>query len=211
MTMTITAQSRDTKQDLDTLRGEGLVPAVYYGQGNDAVAITLDKQDMITLWHEAGTSTIIDLTTEEGVQKVLIQDMQIHPVTQKLLHVDFMIVDMTKPIQISVSLEFINEAPAEKHGLGILNTAVSEIEIEVPAADLPSHIDVDLSVLETLEDTIHASDLVIPSSATLLTDADTLVATVSEAKEEEEEEVEMDLTAIESDTGNAEPEVEEEK
>lgn len=211
MTMTITAQLRDTKESLDALRAEGLVPAVYYGQGNDAVAITVNKQEMIKLWQDVGSSSIVDLQTPEGVQKVIIQDIQIHAVTQALLHVDFKVVDMTKSMEIAVPLVFIGEAPAEKDGLGMLNTAMDEIEIEVPAADLPQHIDVDLSSLKTLEDAIYASDIKIPASATLLSDPEALVVKVSEQKEEVEEEVEMDLSSIASETGNAKPEEEAEK
>lgn len=202
MTMTITAQSRDTKANLEALRAEGLVPAVYYGQGNDAVAITVNKQEMIKLWQEAGSSSIVDLQTPNGVQKVIIQDIQIHAVTQVLLHVDFKVVDMTKSIEIAVPLVFVGEAPAEKDGLGMLNTAMDEIEIEVPASDLPQHIDVDLSVLKTLDDAIHASDIQIPASAKLITDADILIVKVSEQKEEAEGDTEMDLSAIASETGN---------
>lgn len=202
MTMTITAQSRDTKANLEALRAEGLVPAVYYGQGNDAVAITVNKQEMIKLWQEAGSSSIVDLQTPNGVQKVIIQDIQIHAVTQVLLHVDFVVIDMTKSMQIAVPLVFVGEAPAEKDGLGMLNTAMGEIEIDVPAADLPQHIDVDLSVLKTLDDAIHASDIKIPASATLLSDPTALVVKVSEQKEETEGETEMDLSAIASETGN---------
>ncbi|MCB9809337.1 50S ribosomal protein L25 [Candidatus Nomurabacteria bacterium] len=204
MTMTITAQSREANAPLEALREAGQMPAVYYGQGQDAVSITVDRQEMISLYKEAGTSTIIDLETPQGVQKVLIHDYQVHPVSHKLLHVDFMVVDMTKPIQVAISLEFIGEAPAEQDGLGILNTALDEVEIEVPATDLPSHIDVDLSVLKTLDDAIHAGDIKIPASATLITDAEALVVKVSEQKEEaEEESSEMDLSSIQSETGNA--------
>lgn len=201
MTMTITAQSRDTKAHLDALRAEGLVPAVYYGQGNDAVAITVNKQEMIKLWQDAGSSSIVDLQTPAGLQKALIQDIQIHAVTQVLLHVDFKIVDMTKPIEIAVPLNFIGEAPAEKYGLGMLNTAMDEIEIRVPASDLPQHIDVDISTLVTLDDAIYASDIAIPASAELITDPEILVVKVSEQKEDEEG-GEMNLDAIASATGN---------
>jgi large subunit ribosomal protein L25 len=204
MTITLTTQPREASTKLDVLRAEGLVPAVYYGQGSDAVSIALDHQETVKVCQEAGHSTIITLETADGPKQALIHDMDVHPVTHKLRHVDFFIIDTTKPIQVSVPLEFIGEAPAEKDGLGLLNKALREIEIEVPAADLPSHIDVDVSVLTTLETAIHASDVVIPGSATLLTDPEVLIAKVSEQKEESEESGEMDLDAIASDTGNKE-------
>lgn len=209
MTITLTTQPRENKSSLEDLRAEGLVPAVYYGQGSEAVSISLDHKAAVKAYEEAGHSALITLETADGAKQVLIHDIAIHPVTHVLQHLDFLVIDTTKPIQMSVPLEFVGEAPAEKDGLGVLNKALREVEIEVPVVDMPQSIDVDVSGLATLEDAIHASDVQIPASATLLTDADTLIAKVSEQKEEEEEATEMDLDAIESDTGNKPEETEE--
>lgn len=209
MTITLTTQPREAKTNLENLRAEGLVPAVYYGQGSEAVAIALDHQATVKAYEEAGQSALITLETADGPKQVLIHDLDVHPVTHKLLHIDFLVIDTSKPIEVTVPLEFVGEAPAEKDGLGALNKAMREIEIEVPAADLPQSIEVDISGLATLEDAIHASDVVIPGSAKLITDAEILIAKVTEQKEEAEESSEMDLDAIESDTGNAKEESEE--
>jgi large subunit ribosomal protein L25 len=200
MTFEIAAQAREAKQPL----AEGLIPAVFYSEGKEATSIAIDSKAFTKMYREAGSSTIIDIKTDNGVEKALVHEVQIHPVSHKVQHVDFLTVDVTKPIQVEVSLTFVGESPAVDQNLGALNIALETVEIEVPATDMPSEIEVDISGLATLEDAIRVSDIKIPASATLISDPEALVANVAEVKEEAEEETsrDIDFDAIASDTGN---------
>jgi len=204
MEMKLISQARDTTTTNNSaLRDADMIPAVYYGNDKGTTSITVPRQEFITLYKEAGQSTIINLTTPEGDQQAIIQDIQVHPVTQKLLHVDFFLVNANEVIRVEVPLEFEGMAPAEDQGLGVLNKAIQVIEIEVLPADLPQSLSVDLSSLNTLDDNIYVKDIALPPSAKLITGEGVIVATVSEIKEEVEEEVtEIDMAAIASDEKN---------
>jgi len=129
---------------------------------------------------------------------VLIHDLQVDPLKGFPVHVDFLAIDMNKAIEVSIPLEFVGLAKAEKDGLGALVKALHEIEIEALPKDLPHSITVDVTGLATLEDQIHAKDLILPKGVTLITDGDEVVALVTAAKEEVEEvAAPVDLASIE--------------
>ncbi len=165
--LTLATQQRDPKENLEVLRTAGRVPAVYYGAGKDAISISLDHKEAVKMYKDAGQSTLITLKTAEGDTTVLLHDYQVDAVTQKLLHMDFLIIDTKKPIEVSVALNFIGEAPAEKNGLGLLTKVLHEIEIEVSPLELPPHLDVDVSGLENVGDALHVRDLTVPEGVEL--------------------------------------------
>jgi len=128
---------------------------------------------------------------------VLIQDVQIHPVTDKVLHIDFLAIDMNKKIQVDVALEFVGEAPAIKNGLGTLVKVMHEVEIEALPKDLPQHLEVDISGLNNLDDNITVADLKLPAGVEVLTDKEDTIASIVAVQEEKVEEVPIDLADIE--------------
>jgi large subunit ribosomal protein L25 len=109
--------------------------------------------------------------------------VQFHPVSSKLLHADFYVLEKGKKIKIKVPLEFTGVAPAEKAG-HIVVKALHEVEIEVAPAELPHHLSVDLAKLENVGDHITAVQIPLPSSATLITHGGEIVVSVTEFKEE---------------------------
>lgn len=196
MTFTIATETRDINSNLDQIRSVGKVPAVMYGAGTPSTPIMLSHKDTVKLYKQAGGSTIITLQTDKGQKSALIHDADIDPVSHQLRHIDFLIIDENKTLTLSIPLHFIGEAPAEKQGLGVLVKSVHEIEIEVPAKDLPPSLDVDLTSIITLEDNIYAKDIKIPVSAKLITHGDVIVATVSVVKEEAEGPTTIDFDSI---------------
>jgi large subunit ribosomal protein L25 len=122
--------------------------------------------------------------------------VQVDPIKGFPIHVDFLAVDMNKPVEVAIPLEFVGLAKAEKDGLGTLVKVLHEIEIEALPKDLPHNIEVDVTIIATLEDLIHVKDIKLPKGVTLLTDGEEVVALVAAAKEEKEEVV-VDLSAIE--------------
>ena len=107
--------------------------------------------------------------------------MTVHPITGLPEHVDFYVLEKGKKIEIAVPIEFVGVSDAEKVG-GIVVKVLHEIEIEVPPADLPQHLTVDISSLQNIGDHITVSQVAIPASATYLTDPEETVVSITEQK-----------------------------
>lgn len=181
--LTLDVKTRDSNESPDDIRQRGLVPAIFYGGKETATPISIDALKFDRIFREAGETTIVTLKGD-GVEKdTLIHDVQIHPVTGKPLHADFYVLEKGKKITINIPLEFEGEAPAEKLG-HILVKALHEIEIEVAPQELPKHLAVDITKLENVGDHILASQIKLPSSAELKSNADEIVISVIEFKEE---------------------------
>lgn len=196
---TLQTKPREIKKNLKQIRDTGDLPAVFYGEGKDSTAITVNEREFQKIWKQAGESTAIKLSTKEGDIDVLIQDVQVDPVRDQPIHADFLVVDVNKPVRAQVPLEFIGEAPAVKNGLGTLVKVMHEIEIEAKPKDLPHEIEIDVSKLKTLEDQILVQSVTLPPAVTSITKEEEVVAMISPIREEEVEEVapEADLSAIE--------------
>ncbi len=194
---TLIATKRSKADKLGDVRSNGMVPAVVYGASVENTSISVSSIEFVKVFKEAGESSTIVIDIEGKKVDVLIHDVQFDPVKSHPVHVDFLAVDMNKPVHVLVPLEFVGVAPAEKSGLGTLVKVLHEVEIEALPKDLPHNISVDISSLLTLENQIHAKDLVMPAGVTLLTEMDEVIALVAAAKEEKEEVVAVDLSAIE--------------
>ncbi len=133
---------------------------------------------------------------------MLVREKQRHPVTSSLLHVDFQTVSMTEKLRAMVRIELTGDAPAVKNYNGVLVTGQEEIEVECLPGDLINRIVVDISVLTDIGNAIHVSDLPVPSTIHVLTDADELVVLVTAPAVEEKFEVAEAVTPA-----VAEPEV----
>lgn len=185
--LALEVQVRDPKETPDELRARGIVPAVMYGHNEPAQSISVNAGVLEGVWRDAGETTVITLKGLKGDKETLIHDAQVHPVTGKLMHVDFLVLEKGKKIEISVPLEFVGEAPAEKAGHS-LNKALHEIEIEVAPAELPHSLEVDVSALSEIGDHITAAQIKLPPSATLITDPEEFVVSVTGHEEEPAEE-----------------------
>ncbi|MDO8561797.1 MAG: 50S ribosomal protein L25 [bacterium] len=181
--LTIEVEPRKAKESPEALRARGAMPAVFYGPKEGTTPIAIDALKFERVWREAGETTVVALKGIGDEKEVLIHDVQFHPVTSSLLHADFYVLEKGKKITIKVPLVFTNVAPAEKAG-HILVKALHEIEIEVAPAELPHDLPVDVSVLANVGDHITAGQIPLPPSATLITNKEEIVASVSEFKEE---------------------------
>lgn len=170
----------------DELRAAGTVPAVFYGPKEEATSVVVNALELEKVWKEAGETTIVRLTGVGDEKDALFKDVQFHPVTGKMMHADFYVLEKGKKIEIAVPLEFVGQAPAEKAG-HIVVKALHEVEIEVAPAELPHHLDVELSSLVNVGDHITAAQITLPPSAELKTDPEEIVASVTEFVEEKEE------------------------
>lgn len=176
-------QARQAGESVQSMRARGSVPAVFYGPKEAATPVGIDQRTLEQVWKAAGQTSIVTLKGVGSDKETLIRDIQVHPVTGRVLHADFYVLEKGKKIKIFVPLEFMGEAPAEKLG-HIISKAVHEIEIEVAPAELPHSLAVDVSRLEHVGDHIMASQIPLPSSATLLSNGDETVVSVTVFVEE---------------------------
>ncbi|GAB4184211.1 MAG: 50S ribosomal protein L25/general stress protein Ctc [Wenzhouxiangellaceae bacterium] len=170
------------------LRHEGKVPAVLYGGGRDPVSLLLDHNYMYhALEEEAFHSSILTLNLEDGrSQKVVLRDVQMHPVKLQVMHADFMRISDDVAIRLTVPLHFINEAssPAGKKGGVVISHQITEIEIEALPKNLPEFIEVDLGAIDAGEAVMLSSvklpdGVIIPSLVHGGEDHDAPVASAS--------------------------------
>jgi large subunit ribosomal protein L25 len=198
MTVTLNATPRSGEKSAKALLRNGFLPGVVYGPQQPATAIALSKKEFDKIFKTAGESTIIELSGLGRPFSVLVKEVDFAPTKGGVRHVDFYAVDMTQEITASVPLHFVGEVPAEKAG-GVVNRVLHEIEVTCMPKDLPSHIDVDVSGLQNIDDQLHVSDLVIPKDVTVETGLEEVVIVVGEpAKEEEPAAVEaVDMSTIE--------------
>jgi large subunit ribosomal protein L25 len=180
-------KAREPNESVGALRKGGSMPAVFYGPKEAATPISIDSLKFDRVWKEAGETTVIQLKGIGDAKEILIHDVQFHPVTGVPLHADFYVLEKGKKVRIKVPLSFVGVAPAEKAG-NIVSKALHEIEIEVAPAELPHHLEVDISGLANVGDHITADKISLPPSATLISHTGDIVVSITEFKEEKVEE-----------------------
>lgn len=181
------------------LRLEGKLPAVLYGHGLEPRNLFVLYNPFSKVFKEAGESTLVDLYVDGEPHKVLIADVQYHPVTDKLEHVDFREVKMTEKIEADIPLKFIGESRAVKELGGILVKSIGQVKVRCLPQYLAHEIEVDLSPLGEFGSVIRVSDIKIPEGIELLlVNLREVVATVTAPREEEvaPAPAEVDLSAI---------------
>ncbi len=200
MTLTLSAKPRSEKgtRACRALRTQGLVPAVVYGAGAEPQSLTLTAKEFEKVWHDAGESTIIELSGLAKKATVLIHDVTVDPIYSLPTHVDLYAVRTDQAVTVEVPLVFVGVAPAEKELGGTLIKVMHELEVEALPKDLPHEIEVDISALVTFEDQLHVRDLVLPAGVQATAEPDEVVALVQAAHEmEEESAAAADVTAVE--------------
>ncbi len=195
---TLTGTMRSKTDKLSIIRSNGMIPAVVYGAHVKNTLISVLNIDFKKVFKESGISNSILLDIKSKKIDVLIHDIQVDPVKGFPIHIDFLAIDINKPIEVIVPLEFIGIAPAEKNALGSLVKVLHEVNIKGLSKDLPHTIVVDISSLETLDNQIHVKDIVLPKGVSMITEDDEVVALVAIIKEEIEE-APIDISAIEVD------------
>ena len=178
------------------VRVEGKIPAVVYGAGQESVAVSVDPRVVTKILHsESGHNTIFDLNVEgAALVKAMIVDWQHEPIKGKLLHIDFKRIAMDKAMRVSVPVQLTGVPVGVRTGGGILDQVLREVEIECLPADIPDHLDIDVSALE-MYGAIHISDLPHSGSIKFLGDEHALVAHVTIIKEEVAAEVTAPVVA----------------
>ncbi len=178
------------------LRKSGLIPAHVFGHGIETEHIQLKAADFAKVFEKVGETGIIDLALGSAKKPVMVKGIQIHPVTDLILHIDFYQVNLSEKVKVNVPLEISGEAPAVEKKLGLLLTPVTEIEVEALPTDIPESIEVDVTNLAAVGDELKVKDLKIDrAKVEILVDDQLVVAQIGELITKEMEAVEAEMEA----------------
>ena len=193
------------KNDARRVRRDGKIPAVVYGAGKDALSVSVDPRQVTRILNsETGHNTIFELALDGDKTKAMIVDWQYEPIKGKLLHIDLKRIAMDKKLIVKVPVFLKGEAAGVKQQGGILEQMMREVEVECLPADIPSHIDADVSEL-VFGKVLRVSDLPRSDKFEFITDENQPVAHVTSVKEEVV--ATPEVAAAEAAAGPAEPEV----
>ena len=166
------------------LRAKGSIPAILYGQGEEAMPLSVNTRDFTKAMSSAsGINVIVDLAIDGKSQiPVMVKDYQAHIIDRHFLHVDFLKIDLSKKVVVEVPIQLVGKAPGVKEG-GILEHITRTISVNCLPTAIPNSLEVDVSALN-IGDNIHAHDLKLPEGVELVPGADETIAAVVAPVEE---------------------------
>lgn len=195
---------------LRPLRNKGRIPAVIYGAGQSSQSLEVDAKELSSaLQHHVSETLLVDLSVENDERAnrlALVQEIQHHPLSRDVVHVDFHEVSANDPVVVSVPVESEGEPVGVKTGGGVLEHVMHKMKIRALPKDLPEVIVVDVTALETGR-SIHVSEVQVPAGVEVLSSPELVVLSCSDPKAQAAEEEE----AAEAATPAAEVEVIKEK
>ena len=162
------------------LRAQGWIPAVVFGADVPAKSIQLEERTLIKALRQAGSTTLIDLFVDDEPEPhiVLAHDIQWHTLTAKLHHVDFYQVRLDRKVKTTPPIEIVGESPLVKAGRAVLVQVLGHVEVECLPSELIHSIPVDVSGLESLNDSITIADLRLPPGVAIHADPGDIVVSV---------------------------------
>ncbi|MEO7794738.1 MAG: 50S ribosomal protein L25 [Thermoanaerobaculia bacterium] len=184
------------------LRREEMIPAVVYGGGKDPIAIQMPRKMLIDLFKSGGSENrifLLKLADTGQSRHAMIRDMQVHPLTRKVEHVDFMRIDMAKRIRVRVHITLEGVAYGVRTEAGLLDFVTREVEVECLPTAIPQEIKVDVTEVRVGQH-LEVKDLKLPEGVNMLEDGDRVIVSVAHAKVEAE-------AAVAGAEGAVEPEV----
>jgi large subunit ribosomal protein L25 len=188
MITVLKAEKRDILgKKTESLRQAGIVPAELYGHNSENLHLAVSAKDFRNIFKEAGGNVIVNLEIDGVKYPVLINDTSVDPLSGEFKSIDFYEVRMDEEIISSIPLEFIGVSPAVKDLDGIFVKAMDEVEVEALPANLPKSIEIDIAGLTELGQSLFVKDIIVSGEFKIVVDPDTVIATVSEPKEEEVE------------------------
>lgn len=176
---TLTATARElVGRKVKQLRAQNLIPGTVYGKGVKSVSVAVALDAFESVYEEAGETGLIELLLGKEVRPVLVHTVQVDPVTDALLHVEFHQVDLKEKVHANVPVEFVGESPAVAQKMGVLLTVLDEVEVEALPTDLPEKITVDVAVLTEVDQEVKVSQLQVAPGVSVLTDGSLTVVKV---------------------------------
>ena len=187
---TLAAEHRTvTGKAVHRLRKAGSLPAVVYGHGVASDNVTIDAHEFELLRKHTGPNTLVDLSVDgTKARPVLINQVQVHPVTRRPVHADLFLVRMTEELTVDVPLVAVGESHAVAQLGGTLLHPTETVKVKALPDHLPESIEYSVESLVDFDGALHVSDLTVPSDVTLLTDPEEIIAKVQAPRVEVEEE-----------------------
>jgi len=167
------------------VRRNGEIPAVLYGL-KDNLSFSVCPDNLKDILTAKGQNALIDLNLEGNKKrKVILKEFQSHPLKERWVHVDFLEVDVTKTVKVSVNVHLIGKSAGEKMG-GLVNQVLKSIHVECLPVDIPQSVDLDVTAVE-LGQVLHVSDLSLPDKVKILHQPNEVILSVHLEKVKEEE------------------------
>ena len=188
--LTLTAVSRTvTGKKVKVLRRGGVVPIHMFGRGIESQSLQADSRTLSVVLPQAGTNVpiTIDVDGQDGDNVCFVRQVQRHPVSEALLHVDFQRVDISRKVSAEVPLLLEGVSLAVEEMEGTLLQTLSSISVEALPMSMPASFTVDVSILDDFDKTIRVATLQTDEDVTILNDGEEMIATVVRPRVEEEE------------------------
>jgi large subunit ribosomal protein L25 len=187
-----------------TLRVEDKIPAVLFGPSFESKSVILDRKEFSKAYDESGSSNLIEIDIEGmGKERVLIKEVQVHPIKDNYLHVSLYVIDKNKSIMAEIPLRYEGFSKAEDMGTGFVVNAVDTITVHCLPDELPSFFVIDVSNLENPGDAITISDIVLPAGVTLDSKMEATAAVAYVATAQKVEDLEAEIAARDAAQGEA--------
>ena len=180
------------------LRRQGVTPANIYGSHIESQSIQLSTEELRHVIKTAGRNDIVYLRLDgDEPRPTFVRDIQQNPVTDAILHVDFLQISLREKVKADVPLHLVGLAPAVDTLGGILMHGLDHVSVEALPTEVPSFIEVDVTSLAEINQALHVSDVPVPEGVTILTDVEQVIAKVAPPAVEPEPEVAEEAEAVE--------------
>jgi len=175
------------------LRRQGFVPVHVYGQGGEPLSLQAEERLLRRLVPRAGGNIPVSVSVEGGESNNIcfIREVQRHPVSENLLHVDFMRVDVSQVVITEVPLNLVGESPAVRERGGVVIQPDNSLLVEALPLDMPEELTVSIAELMEIGEVVKISEIAVPEGARILRDDDDVVVRILAPRIEVEEEPEV--------------------
>jgi large subunit ribosomal protein L25 len=168
------------------LRKEGILPANISGKKIKSEAVQVDLKDFEKVYKEVGETGLLTLVVGKEERPVLIHNIQLNPVSDAPVHVDFLQVNLKEKVEADVPVELTGESPAEKQSLGTVVQYINEVTVEALPMDLPEEFVIDISLLAEVDQAVFVKDLKVDrNKVELKNDPEEIVVKVEPPQKEE--------------------------
>jgi len=176
------------------IRSEGSIPAVLYGKDIEVKTIQIDNKEFKEILISEGRNAIVDIELEGESYFAMLKDVQTHPITNDILHLEFYNIDRSQKVEVTIPIRLVGKEISKFEGAVVHQ--LDEVEIRCPSTKIPRQIKLDVSEL-TLGHSLHVSDLEDIEGIEILNSPDEMIVSVTTIDEEPEDELEEELTGEE--------------
>jgi len=187
------------------LRKQGLTPSVVYNSKGECTNTSMSNSDADWLYRNTTSTTILDTQLDKDTFKTLVKEFDINPVTEQINHVSLFQIDESAPMVFTVPFNIVGVSPAVKNNLGVLVNVLDSIDVRCKLSDLKPYIEIDISKLDTVGQTINVDDIKLPEGMSLINDdqAKATIVTITEVQIIEEPVAPAEGEVVEGEEGEA--------